>query len=245
MQSLGRGISAVTVMDADNVRFRMLSRACYRLSARPDCIGAHGLADFIDDGGHRIEPGVFATLGRGRQSGATGRILDWPQGGDTTSKRLSREVLSFSAGRVGYSRRVVYETLGGYVAIPSEGDWDLLIRATRLGPCTFFDDVSHHVSTAREQLGARREIPLLTHLTLMRAFQAPENSRYHVRVLRSCWRARQMDAMQQRWAALTSPTEWRSMVRHACGVILAGGRYVRGRPGRPLRAWWRLARRVP
>ena len=231
----------MTVMDADDVWLpHALNTLVSRLSARPDCIGAHGLADFIDDGGRRIEPGAFATLGRRRRSGATGRIVEWPQSGDTTFETIVTGSTVFPPG-VLIMRRVVYETLGGYDVNTVEGDWDLLIRATRLGPCAFIDEVILMYRRHASNFGARREMPLSTHLTLMRAFRAPENSRYHVRLLRACWRARQIDAMQQHWAALTSPTGWRSMVRHACGVMLAGGRYVRGRPGRPLRAWWRLA----
>jgi glycosyltransferase involved in cell wall biosynthesis len=228
----GADVAAITVMDADDVWLpHALETLVARLRARPDCVGAHALGEFIDAAGNLIDEGAFARLGRARRSGRSGRLRDCPPDADTTFDTVATASTIFPPGLL-LMRREVYRTIGGYDPASVEGDWDLLLRATRHGPLAFVDEVIVLYRRHTTNFGGQPAIALHTHLTLVRAFESPLNSPAQLAALRACWRARQHEEMR---AALSTTPGAPAMAR----LLLAAARYVRGSPRRPLRAQWR------
>jgi len=237
----GSDVDAITVMDADDVwTADALEILVERIAARPDCIGAHGLGEFIDAKGVEIAGGEFAAYGRARRSGASGRLREWPIDADTSFETLVSASTVFPPGLV-LMRRGVYDAIGGYDPRSVEGDWDLLLRATRLGPLAFIDRVIIGYRRHGENFGARREIPRLVYLTLVRAHESPLNSPQQRQTLRASWRAAQIEAMQRHRAALATAPSLSGRVVAALRLAVAGARYLRGRPRRPLRSQIRRA----
>ncbi len=232
----GADIDAIIVMDADDIWLPgTLALLVERLAARPDCIGAHGLGEFIDQTGERIEVGAFAAFGRARRSGRSGCLRDWPRDRDTMFETLVTASTVFPPGLV-LMRRSTYTAIGGYYAPSVEGDWDLLIRAARHGPLAFVDEVIIYYRRHTQNFGARSEMRRLTHLTLLRAHESKLNSPEQAATLRACWRASQLDAMKRHRAALASADGPWAIAAALLRIALASARYVRGRPGRPLHA---------
>jgi glycosyltransferase involved in cell wall biosynthesis len=228
-------VAAITVMDADDVWLpHALEALVCRLRARPDCIGAHGLGEFIDSAGQPFDTNAFSAYGRSRRSGRSGRLRDWPVDGDTTFETIVTSSTVFPPGLL-LMRRSAYSSIGGYDPQSVEGDWDLLIRASRHGPLAYIDDVIILYRRHARNFGARREIRLLTHLTLVRAHESDLNSPGQATILRACWRAQQVQAMQVHRSALSTARGVREIGELRLRLVLAVGRYLRGRPRVPLR----------
>jgi glycosyltransferase involved in cell wall biosynthesis len=235
IELLGDSVDAITVMDADDVWLpHALALLDERLRARPDCIGAHALGDFIDERGRREESGEFAAFGRRRLSGASGRLREVPLEADSSFATIITASTIFPPG-VLLLRRAVYAQIGGYDVRSVEGDWDLQIRAARLGPIAFVNEVVVLYRRHGANFGARPEIELSTHESLWRAHRSALNSPAQRALLRACWRARQRAAASRRLGELSGARSARDRAIAAARLGLALARYVRGRPGLPLR----------
>jgi glycosyltransferase involved in cell wall biosynthesis len=236
IEAHGADVWAITVMDADDVWLPdALDTLVGGLRARPDCIGAHALGEFIDASGRIVAGGEFSRLGRERWTGRSGRLRACPHERDTTFDVVATASTVFPPGLL-LIRREIYARLGGYDPVSVEGDWDLLLRATRHGPLAFVDQVVVHYRRHDANFGGRAEIALHTHMTLVRAFDSPLNSADHLETLRACWRARQIAAMRSHGELLAVARGARPAGESLARLLLAAARYIRGRPRAPLRA---------
>jgi glycosyltransferase involved in cell wall biosynthesis len=236
IDALSSRVDAITVMDADDVWLpHALDALVTRVRARPDCIGAHALGEFIDAAGELVAGEEFSRFGRERRTGRSGRLRNCPPERDTTFDVLATASTVFPPGLL-LMRREIYARVGGYDPVSVEGDWDLLLRATRHGPLAYVDEVVVHYRRHATNFGGREEIALHTHMTLVRAFDSPLNSPDQLQTLRACWRARQIEAMRAQVALLGVTRPTRSAGERAARLLLAAGRYARGRPRAPLRA---------
>ena len=235
-------VDAITVMDADDVWLpHALDTLVNCLAQRPDCIGAHGLGDFINSTGRPLDVGAFAAFGRARHSGRSGRLQAWPDDRDSTFATIVTASTIFPPGLV-LMRRSIYESIRGYDVSSVEGDWDLLIRASRHGPLAYVNEVILLYRRHAGNFGARSEIAALTRLTLIRAHESDANSVEQTATLRACWRAEQIRVMQQQWRVLSTSPGPRMVSASLARLLLAAGRYLRGRPHRSVCA--RVARGV-
>jgi glycosyltransferase involved in cell wall biosynthesis len=232
----GAGVWAITVMDADDVWLpHALATLVARLRSRPDCIGAHGLGEFIDGDGHLIDGGAFSRVGRNRRTGRSGRLQAIGTDADTTFDTLATASTVFPPGLV-LMRQEIYAKVGGYDPVSVEGDWDLLLRATRHGALAYIDEVIIHYRRHATNFGGRHEIALHTHMTLVRAFESPLNSPDQMTTLRTCWRAAQREALRSQRDGLRVARGVRPVVERLVRIMVALARYARGRPRTPFRA---------
>jgi glycosyltransferase involved in cell wall biosynthesis len=237
-------VDAVTVMDSDDIWFpATLDILADRMAERPDCIGAHGLGQLIDSTGAPIDAGAFEAFGRARISGATGRLRPWPADGDTMFETIISSSSVFPPGLL-LMRRSIYDMLGGYDEQSVEGDWDLLIRAMRLGSLAFVDKVVIQYRRHGSNFGASTEIPILTRMTLVRAHRSSNNTPAQRTVLRRCWRAQQREALIRHMATLRNGGDRREQTLAPLRLLVAAARCVRGRPGIPVVMHTPRARRI-
>ena len=224
----------VTFMDSDDVwlphAFETLLR---RLAQRPDAIGAHGLAEFIDATGHLIDEGTYSQKGRERLGRKGRELVVWPLESPTDFDVLINGNVLFPPGLV-LARRSVYEKTGPFdEAFNGPEDWDMLIRLSRHGHLEFVDEVILHYRRHDTNLGARTTVPRQAWLVRCKAFHSPENSPEQQRAAKLGWRAYQKRMAAEAWLmaheALASrrlPSAAQQLAR--IGVFAA--RYVRGYP---------------
>jgi glycosyltransferase involved in cell wall biosynthesis len=235
---LPSGTELVTIMDSDDVWVpRALGILVAEVQRRSDVIGAHALGDFIDEKGLPLRPGEFAALGRQRQSGRRGRLSPWPLSAPTCFETVVTRSTIFPPGLL-LMRRWVYQAIGGYDPWSIEGDWDLLIRATRHGDLAFVNEVVLGYRRHSTNLGARCDMGDIMHRVFSRAYYSSDNSQEHAAILRGCWKARQAAVMKDRFDSARFYIQ-RRQPRRCCREIARGtvslGRYLRRGP-RPLRA---------
>lgn len=224
----------VTFMDSDDV---WLPNALATLAARaeqvPAAIGSHAIAEFIDEHGEPLLPGVYSRKGRTRLAREGRRLrvlpLDRPTGFDVL---INGNVL-FPPGLM-LVRRTAYELVGPFdVSFSGPEDWDMLIRLSRLGDLEFVDDVLLHYRRHDSNLGAAdNNVASQAWRVRCKAFYSPENSPHQRRAARMGWRA------YQRWLISDARGRVSECVRHKdpkavreCARIpVLITRYFRGRP---------------
>ncbi len=235
LSQLDTGISLVTIMDADDVwEETALERLVDEVERHPASIGAHGLGEFIDEAGRLLRPGEFSSFGRARKSGRGGRLHPWPTDQPTCFETVITTSVLFPPGLL-LMRRWVYERIEGYDAESLEGDWDLLIRATRHGDLRFINDVLIGYRRHESNLGARADMGRIAHGVRVRAFYSPENQPHHRTLVRDCWRALQRDQVSARSRLAREAVAARhpmDAVRELARGAAASVRFVRGAPSR-------------
>jgi hypothetical protein len=197
-------------------------------------IGAHALGDFLDENGKPLHPGEFAALGRARQSGRGGRIRPWPLCSPTCFETVVTRSTIFPPGLL-IMQSSVYQDIGGYDPGSVEGDWDLLIRASRRGDLAFIDEVLIGYRRHSSNFGARPDMGEMMSRVFSRAFYSRENTNEQRFVMRQCWKARQVEAMAGRLTAARAHVrrlEPGKFCHEVACATLAVGRYLRGRPAR-------------
>ena len=149
-----RGLSALPVaavlvlfLDADDVLLpEALAVLRAALIARPEAVGAYGLADYIDANGVVIRPGAHPALQQARRVLRGRRLADQEAGTDTTFATLVAMNPIWPAA-VGLHRRQAISAAGGFAGdLPVQEDWDLYLRMSREGP---FVEVPAHVARYR------------------------------------------------------------------------------------------------
>jgi glycosyltransferase involved in cell wall biosynthesis len=224
----------VTFMDSDDVWLPdALATLLERAESRPDAIGSHGLAEFIDAGGRPIDPGVYAEKGRGRVGLDGRRLVPWPLDRPTSFDVLVNGNVLFPPGLV-LARRRAYELAGPFdEAFSGPEDWDMLIRLSRFGDLEFVDRVILHYRRHDENQGARPTTPRQAWLVRCKAFHSPENSPRQRDIARRGWRAYQVamaaERLQLARRALASRKP-AAVLAHVARVPVYAWRYVRGYP---------------
>jgi glycosyltransferase involved in cell wall biosynthesis len=208
--------SYVTFMDSDDVWLpHALEALCRRLEVDPRAIGAHGLAERIDEIGMPVSTWSHSAHGRTRLGLEGGRLVVWPLDRPTTFDVLINGNVLFPPGLV-LARRSVYERAGRFdEAITGGEDWDMLIRLSRYGYLSFVDEVILHYRAHESNLGAAAGIAQQAWLVRCKGFHSPENSAEQREIARRGWRAYQRYMIRQR-------------------IVASGGHLRTRRPGRCL-----------
>ncbi len=191
----------VVFMDADDVwmpeALEILER---RLNQSGGAVGAHALAELVDERGRMIEPGVFAAFGRRRLGFRDGRIMEWPLGEPTCFETLAWTGPLYPPGLL-LVRREAYEVAGLFdTRMRFCEDWDLCLRLSRLGVIEMVDSVllhyRRHGSNQSNHIEATRKMVRWLH---HKTFNAPENSDSQQVMLRRGWRAWQLFKLREKW----------------------------------------------
>ena len=104
------------------------------VAARPDAVGVYGLAEYMDEQGRPIHPGVHPAVQRDRRRAGRIDLHEVDPGEDGTFESLVVSGTIWPPG-VGLFRRSVVRRVGGFDPdqLAAE-DWDLFLRMSRHGP---------------------------------------------------------------------------------------------------------------
>lgn len=232
---LPRSVKYVTFMDADD-RYTNhgLTRLKEALDQNPAAVGVHGLGEFIDHTGQRIDPGTFAALGQNRtvatRWGARRCAPDEP----TTFASASTASVIFPPGLI-LARKTSYQKIdrGQGVFDPKlvkAEDWDVLLRLCRQGHLLALNDVVLEYRRHDSNLGASAGVGSACTRMLICAYQSPDNRPEHRRCLRRAWRTQQLGAIGSRARQFLNSAGLRPRIDAAVRAGLALIRLGIGRP---------------
>ena len=225
----------VTFMDADDVwEPEALATLVGRLMVSPGAIGAHGIADFIDEDGNPLNPGAFSAFGRRRLGYRDGAIREWPLDGPTEFDTLVWTGPLYPPGLL-LARRDAYERAGLFdMRLRHCEDWDMCLRISRLGCLQFVDKVLlSYRRHASNQSNDQRDSGVMVRLLHHKTFFSPENTREQREMLRAGWKAWQWYKIKEKWRGAMSGRIKEfplAVLRALAGVPVHLLRYMRGYP---------------
>lgn len=225
----------VSFMDADDVwEPDALATLVARLRERPDAVGAHGIAEFVDEGGKSLNPGEFSAFGRRRLGYRNGAIREWPLDEPTIFETLVWTGPLYPPGLL-LARRDAYERVGLFdVRLTHCEDWDMCLRLSRVGCLEFVNKVllsyrRHQFNQSNNQRESGAMVRLLQHKT----FFSPENTPEQQEMLQAGWKAWQWYKVKEKWRGARNGrmNELPSAVFAAlAGLPVHLVRYLRGYP---------------
>lgn len=189
----------VTFMDSDDIWLPgALETLRSRAMAEPGAVGAHGLAETIDEDSAVMNPGAYSARGRRRLGVEGSRLIEWPLDRPTDFSVLINGNVLFPPGLV-LARRSVYEVVGRFdECLKGAEDWDMLIRLSRHGHLAFCNEVILLYRMHGENLGSRAGIAGWAWLVRCKAFHSPENSQEQAQTARCGWKGYQRLMMEER-----------------------------------------------
>ena len=189
-------------MDSDDVWLpHALATLHARLLADPVAIGAHGLAEEIDETGELRSIRSHSDFGRNRLGLEGRRLIVWPIDRPTSFDVLINGNVLFPPGLL-LARRSAYERAGRFDERFTGGeDWDMLIRLSRFGYLAFVDEVILHYRRHGSNMGAAPGIERQAWLVRCKGFHSPDNDAVQQRSARRGWRAYQRYMISQRWSS--------------------------------------------
>ena len=133
-------VDVISLLDSDDVllpdALAVLTRA---LAARPDAVGAFGLAEYIDDEGSAVDVGLHPASQRARRRVRGIRLVPVDVGDDSTFSDMIIYGPIWPSG-VGLHRRSSLRAVGGFdPALRVMSDWDTYLRMSRQGPFVMVD----------------------------------------------------------------------------------------------------------
>jgi glycosyltransferase involved in cell wall biosynthesis len=231
------GTRFVSFMDADDVwEPRALELLMGELVSKPDSVGAHGLAELIDEDGRPLAPGNFSAFGRRRLGLRAGSIVEWPLSEPTVFQTLAWTGPLHPPGLL-LARRESYELAGLYdPGLHLCEDWDMCLRLSRLGPIEFVDRVllwyRRHGGNLSNNARENRKIVRRLHA---KTYFSKSNSAEQRLQLRQGWRAWQLFKIREKWRAANSGCAGLAgpgaRVRALLEITAHALRYLRGYPG--------------
>ncbi len=232
---LGDAIDYVTFMDADDVWApHALATLVEAIVAHPGVIGAHALADFIDEQGAPLMPGVFADQGRHRLGCRGGRPRPWPADQPTTFENIVLQSILFPPGLI-LAEAAAYRRVGLFdPSLVEADDWDVLIRIARLGDLAFVDEVILGYRRHDTNLGTGAGRAQGCADAFRQAFYSPDNSPAQRKIVRDAWRAQNAIDARNRGARGWQDLRAGHLVGAAASLArlpVFAARYLRGRPG--------------
>ena len=251
IHELPQDVALVLFLDSDDLLLpNGLTVLISSLAARPDAVGAFGLAEFIDEHGDPIGPGVHPDRQRDRRrSRGWTKLVSVPAGADTTFA----DIVIYGPiwpSAVGLHRRSVIEEVRGFDdQIPIQSDWDMYLRMSRLGP---FAMVERQVAWYRRHSSNLTNDSVdsdFSHARIVsKSWQAAENSAEQRRLIsQGMWRLRAAElALAAR--VLSSSLiahRWSTAVRAFAGGAWTGLTLLRAKPPKPSRRRIRWTHGLP
>jgi len=212
------------------------------LERRPDAVGAYGLADYVDEHGVPLLPGLHPSRQRRRHIIRGWRLVAVPAEEDATFG------LVVVYGPI-WPPAVALQRLGDVIAVggfdesfPSQEDWDFYLRLTRRGPYVALDRrlawyrrhgtnlTSDHATSVFHQERVRRN-----------AYVYPDNTAAEIQLVRRAWRlleARQVAVLLRHAVRCLAQRKWHRAAEAAFGVLICLAQQLR--PGPPPASTWRV-----
>lgn len=195
----------VIFMDGDDVWLpHALETLRQELRQHPQAIGAHGLAQAVDEHGAPMPDEDFTSFGRRRLGLQGRRIRLWPKEEPTRFETVLWSNHVFPPGLI-LARRSAYEKAGQFDSgLRLIEDWDMVVRLSRHGEFRFLDQVILHYRRHAGNISAadndanQRVARLMHH----RNFFSAENDARQREVVRRGWRAWQVFLLQESLRAL-------------------------------------------
>ncbi len=191
-------------LDSDDVwKPHALATFLHALNTHPDALGAHALAQFIDENGHSIYPGEMERWGRNRENVAGSAIVPLMPDQPTTFATLVVKGTISTTGLL-LLRRQAAERAGRYdPQVVMCEDWDFWLRVVRQGPLAYVDEVllgyrwhGQNISTSLQD--KRRWERLVRH----KLFQTPENTAEQREMIREAHRVIEWRFCMDKWPLL-------------------------------------------
>jgi glycosyltransferase involved in cell wall biosynthesis len=224
----------VIFMDADDLYMPdALESLLAAAQAHPECIGAHGVADYIDGSGKALRPGEFASYCRERLAVQGSAIAPLRAGAPTDLAALL--VKAFHPPGVFIVRRDVVDKVGGYDKETSpQEDWDYWLRAARHGAFHFLDKqlLFYRKHDTNSSLNFTRSYAK-AHYVRYKTFHSAENTPEQRDLLRRYYRAWQLHKIKEKSPAIPAALmrlrlpQAAKLAAHIAGHSLL---YLRGTP---------------
>ena len=194
------GSTFVTFMDSDDVWLPdALATLLARLAIDSAALGAHGLAEEVNEAGELGSAWSHSDFGRSREGLEGRRLIRWPLDRPTTFDVLINGNVLFPPGLL-LVRRRAYELAGRFDEQFTGGaDWDMLIRLSRFGYLSFVNEIILHYRRHGSNMGAAPGIEQQAWLVRCKGFHSPENSPKQQAIARRGWHAYQLQMMGRRW----------------------------------------------
>ena len=224
----------VTFMDSDDVYLPdTLSILKTELENHPQVIGAHGLADYIDENGEAVNPGEYADRGRQRMGFNGKRFVLLDLSLPTNFDVLVNGNVLFPPGLI-LTRKEFYKKAGPFdETFCGPEDWDMLIRLSRFGDFQFINRVILLYRRHSSNLGAMPGIEDQAWRVRCKAFFSADNSKEQQQKAKGGWRAYQIHMIGQRFSTAKENVSKRQYL-HAMSAFARIPvhlyRYLRGYP---------------
>jgi glycosyltransferase involved in cell wall biosynthesis len=221
----------VSFPDADDVWHKDALSALIGAAEGFDGVGAHALATTIDVNGNAFDGGDFTQHGRDRMMFRMLRKQRLPVERPSSFDSLLCSCTVYPPG-VWALRRDVFDRIGGFdPQIRLFEDWDLQIRASRLGELAFLDKIvvnyRRHPTQVSSSFSAVDAVAALRDKTV----KSPLNSKTQLRAAAVVWRANELrNAWRSARVIAQRPERAGKEVRNAFVHLLrslAGPRLVR------------------
>lgn len=224
----------VTFMDADDLWLpHALGTLRERLERSPSAIGAHGLAETVDEQGAILNAGSYSAHGRLRLGRRGRRLVVLESHEATDFDVLINGNVLFPPGLL-LARRHTYLAAGPFdEALTGAEDWDMLIRLSRFGHIEFIDEVLLLYRRHDRNMGAVHTIPQQAWFVRCKAFHSLENSAQQKRAAIAGWRAYQVLMIEEAYAAAVAAARERharQALKQMTRIVAFTLRYARGWP---------------
>lgn len=222
----------------DSLEADLIEGLVRRLAARPDAVGAHAIADFIDGSGCPSGGGTFAELMRTRRRLQGGRFVALRPDSDVVWPEIFPANNLYPPGAVLLRRRAVIAVGGFDPRYAVADDWDLMLRLLRAGPIVTWDET--RVGYRRYGGNASGDHTRNVHETRAvwaNTYFSSTNTRQDRVLLWRWWRAHQWATAHRKFAESRSLLTRRQLRRSLALAADASAHVVLPRPLRS----WRLA----
>ncbi len=234
LQFLTPTISHVLFLDADDLLLPDALESLFHLARESSaCVGAHGLADFIDQNGAPISPGAFAGYCRKRLGFDGTRIVEWNTTDPTDFNILTCGIKMYPTAVALLSRDALQKVGLFNTRLKIGEDWDMWVRLARLAPFAFLDRTlvlyrRHPSNTTASEKNNRYWANYLRYLI----YASPDNTALQRIFLRRAYRAIQRHKIREKLAEIRTtcprrPFRSALLLAHIAGISL---RCLRGHP---------------
>lgn len=236
IHALPEGCPYVAFLDSDDLyEPDALAVLVEALELRPDAVGAYGLADYIDENGDPVHPGLHPRRQQDRRAVHGWRLRDIPPDAEATFASIVAYG-SIWPPAVALQRLDHVNAVGGFdPSFASQEDWEFYVRITRRGP---------YVTIPRRLAWYRRHSANLTgqhdlssfqqERVRRKAYRSTENSALQVRQVARAWRyleARQAAVLARHLLRCVAHGRWREAWISTVGTVICAALVLR--PGPP------------
>lgn len=218
----------VTFMDADDIWLpNALEKLCAALDGDSQAVAATALAEYLDEKGQLVLPGVRPREMSERFGWRDGQWRSLAPHEPTTFDSLLQSSNIFPPGVV-LMRRSAYERTQGWDAnLKGAEDWDLLLCVLRQGHAVFVNEVVLHYRRHESNLSSNPITVKSMAKTVTKTFRSPENSPEQRAIIRLAWKQMQRAGASYQWREARAAAAQRKPKCAALHFLRASALFVR------------------